>query len=72
MLVAQCGEVAKNVSGDSVRKKRRGYAARIGEDVFLQPFCENRRNQRDQQKTPNPKQKCLSHLDIERYWLARS
>jgi len=55
--VAQCEEVAKNGSGDSVRKSRRGYTARIGEDVFLQPFFEDRRNQRDQQKTPNPKQK---------------
>src|SRR5882757_4535181 len=38
-------------------KNRRGHTVRIGEDVFLQPFFEDRRDQRDQQKTPNPKQK---------------
>jgi hypothetical protein len=61
-LVVQCEEVAKNGSGDSVRKSRRGYTARIGEDVFLQPFFEDRRKQRDQQKTPNPKQKLFKPI----------
>jgi len=56
-LLAQCEEVAKNGGGHSVRKSSRGYTARLGEDVFLQPFFEDRRNQRDQQKTPNSKQK---------------
>src|SRR5258708_39971530 len=49
--------LSKTVVAIALRKNRRGHAVRIGEDVFLQPFFEDRRDQRDQQKTPNPKQK---------------
>ena len=49
--------LVKASTGHSAIEHRRGYTARIRENVFLQPVFEGRRNHWDQQKTPNPKQK---------------
>src|SRR5262249_6982626 len=56
-LFAQGEELLEGGRGHNVTKYRRGRTARIREDVFRQPFFEDGRDQRDQQKTPSPKQK---------------